>query len=88
MRKNWTYKKQLLLYFAGVFTVFTVLIVLFQLSSERRYKEEILQSRLSVYSDIIAQTDDYYEVMSLLPSDLRITVRTRTERCFSIPGPT
>ena len=74
MRKNWTYKKQLLLYFAGVFTVFTVLIVLFQLSSERRYKEEILQSRLSVYSDIIAQTDDYYEVMSLLPSDLRITV--------------
>lgn len=69
-----TYKKQLLIYFAGVFTLFAVLIVLFQLSSERRYKEEILQSRLSVYSDIIAQASDYGQIMSLLPNELRVTV--------------
>lgn len=74
MHRKWTYKKQLLLYFAGVFTVFATLIVIFQLSSERRYKEEILQSRLSVYSDIIAQTERYRDVLSLLPSDLRVTV--------------
>ncbi|MBO8444205.1 MAG: two-component sensor histidine kinase [Bacteroidetes bacterium] len=74
MHRKWTYKKQLLLYFAGVFTVFTALIVLFQLSSERRYKEEILQSKLSVYADIIAQTEDYPEVLSILPSELRVTV--------------
>ena len=74
MHRKWTYKKQLLLYFAGVFTVFAALIVIFQLSSERRYKEEILQSRLSVYSDIIAQTERYRDVLSLLPSDLRVTV--------------
>lgn len=74
MDHKWTYKKQLLIYFAGVFTLFAVLIVLFQLSSERRYKEEILQSRLSVYSDIIAQASDYGQIMSLLPNELRVTV--------------
>ena len=82
MKRKWTYKKQLLLYFAGVFTVFTVLIVLFQLSSERKYKEEILQSRLSVYSDIIAQTDDYEEVMTLLPTELRVSVMGKDGTVF------
>lgn len=74
MHRRWTYKKQLLIYFAGVFTLFAILIVLFQLSSERRYKEQILQSRLSVYSDIIAQASDYGEIMQLLPAEIRVTV--------------
>ena len=74
MKGKWTYKKQLLLYFAGVFTFFATIIVLFQLSSARRYKEEILQSRLSAYADIIAQTEDRNAVMPLLPAELRVTV--------------
>ena len=74
MKGKWTYKKQLLLYFAGVFTFFATIIVLFQLSSARRYKEEILQSRLSAYADIIAQTEDRNAVMLLLPAELRVTV--------------
>ena len=73
-KKRTTYKKQLLTYFAGVFTVFAVLLVIFQLRTERRYKAEILQSRLSGYADIIAQTADYKDVGELLPGDLRITV--------------
>ena len=74
MKGKRTYKKQLLLYFAGVFTVFAALIVLFQLSSERRYKKEILRSRLAVYADVIARADDCLDVLPLLPSELRVTV--------------
>lgn len=73
-KRRTTYKKQLLTYFAGVFTVFAVLLVVFQLRTERRYKEEILQSRLSGYADIIAQADDYGQVCGLLPQDLRVSV--------------
>ena len=73
-KKRITYKKQLLTYFAGVFTVFAVLLVVFQLRTEWRYKTEILQSRLSGYADIIAQTPDYGAVADLMPSELRITV--------------
>lgn len=73
-KKRTTYKKQLLTYFAGVFTVFAVLLVIFQLRTERRYKSEILQSRLSGYADIIAQTTDYAAIVGLLPQDLRISV--------------
>ena len=74
VKKRTTYKKQLLTYFAGVFTVFAVLLVVFQLRTERRYKSEILQSRLSGYADIVAQTDDYASVVDLLPQELRVTV--------------
>ena len=73
-KKRTTYKKQLLTYFAGVFTVFAVLLVIFQLRTERRYKSEILQSRLSGYADIIAHADDYAAVTDLLPEELRVTV--------------
>ena len=74
VKRRSTYKKQLLTYFAGVFIVFAVLLVVFQLRTERRYKSEILQSKLSGYADIIAQTDDYATVVALLPRELRVTV--------------
>ena len=73
-KKRTTYKKQLLTYFAGVFVVFAVLLVVFQLRTERRYKSEILQSRLSGYADLLAQTTDYDTIAELLPQELRVTV--------------
>ena len=73
-KRRTSYKKQLLTYFAGVFAVFAILLVVFQLRTERRYKSEILQSRLSGYADIMARTSDYAAVTDLLPQDLRITV--------------
>ena len=73
-KKRTTYKKQLLTYFAGVFIIFAALLVIFQLRTERRYKAEILQSRLSGYADIIAQTTDYAGIAGMLPRELRVSV--------------
>lgn len=73
-KKRTTYKKQLLTYFAGVFIIFAALLVIFQLRTERRYKAEILQSRLSGYADIIAQTTDYAGISGMLPRELRVSV--------------
>ena len=74
VKKRTTYKKQLLTYFAGVFIIFAALLVIFQLRTERRYKAEILQSRLSGYADIIAQTTDYAGIAGMLPRELRVSV--------------
>lgn len=73
-RQNSRYTKKLLLYFAGVFTCFAVILVAFQLRSERKYKEEILQSKLSAYADIIAASGDYSGIMPVLPPELRVSV--------------
>ncbi len=73
-RKKQTYKRKLLVYFSGVFTLFAVILLFVQLRTERRYKQEILKSRLSVYSDFIAGSSDYEAVMEQLPLDMRVSV--------------
>ena len=74
-RRRWTYKKQLLFYFTGVFFLFALLLVIFQLRSERNYKQKMLEFRLSAYSDIVSKSrGDYVAVVTKMPDDLRVTV--------------
>ena len=74
-RRRWTYKKQLLFYFTGVFFLFALLLVIFQLRSERNYKQKMLEFRLSAYSDIVSKSrGDYGAVVTKMPDDLRVTV--------------
>ena len=74
-RRRWTYKKQLLFYFTGVFFLFALLLVIFQLRSERNYKQKMLEFRLSAYSDIVSKSrGDYGTVVTKMPDDLRVTV--------------
>lgn len=72
--KKITYKKQLLIYFTGIFFIFAAILVFLQLNAERRYKTEILQEKLSTYTDIIAQSDNYEKTCRLFPEELRISV--------------
>lgn len=69
-----SYKRQLLAYFAAVFALFAVLLILFQFRSDRNNRKMMLQDRLSCYADIIAQSDDYASTMALFPPELRVTV--------------
>ena len=69
-----SYKRQLLIYFAAVFALFAVLLILFQFRSDKTGRKLMLQDRLSCYADIIAQSDDYSSTVELFPPELRVTV--------------
>lgn len=69
-----TYKEQLLIYFAGVFVIFTMVLVIFQVKMDKRYKIDMLKEQLSGYADIIAKSDDYNGVISMFPVELRVSV--------------
>ena len=72
--KRRSYKRQLLAYFAAVFALFAVLLIVFQLRSDRNSRKLMLQDRLSCYADIVAQSDDYPSTVALFPPELRVTV--------------
>lgn len=69
-----SYKRQLLQYFAAVFVIFAILLILFQFRSDKENRKLMLQDRLSCYADIIAQSDDYASTVRLFPPELRVTV--------------
>ena len=69
-----SYKRQLLIYFAAVFVVFAILLIIFQFRSDRNSRKLMLQDRLSCYADIIALSDDYASTVKLFPPELRVTV--------------
>lgn len=72
-----TYRKQLLKYFAGLFTFFTLILVAYQFRLERNYKTQLLETRLSCYADIISHIDDYDQTRTLVPPEVRVTVIER-----------
>ena len=72
--KRRSYKRQLLAYFAAVFALFAVLLIVFQLRSDRNSRKLMLHDRLSCYADIVAQSDDYPSTVALFPPELRVTV--------------
>ena len=73
LRKR-SYKRQLLSYFAAVFVIFAILLILFQFRSDRNSRKIMLQDRLSCYADMIAQSEDYPSTVALFPPELRVTV--------------
>lgn len=66
--------KKLWLWFSGVVAFFAVGTLAIMLSSEHRYKKEILSSRLESYADMVARAEDLSGTTSLLPEHIRVTV--------------
>lgn len=68
------YKYKLWIIFSLLFLLLSSGVIVMEAISEVNYKRAIILARLDSYSDILAQTDDYQSVRSVLPNDLRITV--------------
>lgn len=77
------YKQKLFLYFAVIFTVFTLGVLLFERSREKTFKTEGLTEKLDAYTEIVnaALSDKkeesiplLNELTGLLPNNLRLSV--------------
>ncbi|MBX2931245.1 MAG: hypothetical protein KF781_04760 [Chitinophagaceae bacterium] len=78
-----SFRQRLFLYFAILFTVFTIGIAILEHSREKLFKTEALEEKLDVYTDILQAAipnksqnfeNDIKAFQSVLPSDLRITI--------------
>jgi len=78
-----SFRQRLFIYFAVLFTVFTVGIAIIEQSQEKDYKTEALKEKLDVYTNIIQAAISgnslkpeiaVASVKQMLPSDLRITL--------------
>ncbi len=78
-----SFRQRLFIYFAVLFTVFTVGIAIIEQTQEKDYKTEALKEKLDVYTNIIqsAISSDTLKpdiavasVRQMLPADLRITL--------------
>ena len=77
-----SYKQKLFLYFVIIFSLFTIGVILFEQSSERKHKTEALEEKLDAYADIvdIALTKHHNQiqvldsVLSLFPLNIRLTL--------------
>lgn len=78
-----TYKKRLFLYFAIIFAVFTIGVVTFQQSQEKKFRTEALEEKLDAYAEIInagllnrssnsLQIID--TIIQLLPQNIRLSL--------------
>lgn len=67
------YKHKLWLCFSGLFLILATIVILLELFNELNYKRAIIQSRLEGYADLISRCDDYDQLDSLFPENLRIT---------------
>ena len=82
------YKQKLFLNFIAIFTVFTLLFVLFQYNREKTYKMDLLKSNLSVYATLLSHSVDehaetnalfldsvpFTDLLNVMPEQLRVTV--------------
>ncbi|MDR0714147.1 MAG: HAMP domain-containing histidine kinase [Bacteroidales bacterium] len=75
------YRRKLLLYFAAIFFIFTIGVVLLEQSREREYKTEALEEKLDAYADVahrmLEHNDEspqtFARLMKLLPDNIRLT---------------
>ena len=70
--------KRLWIWLTAILAVFAIAITVLELSSEQDYKKAILTSRLEGYTDMLARSGDYSQVVSLLPEGIRLSVM----KCF------
>lgn len=77
------YKQRLFLYFAIIFAIFTIGIVAFQQSQEKRFKTEALEGKLDAYTEIINagllnRSSDSLQIIDtiiqLLPQNIRLSL--------------
>jgi Signal transduction histidine kinase len=80
-----TYKQKLALYFLIVFTLFTIGIVIFERSREKKFRTEALEEKLDAYTDIVRASleqthtslSSIESLVDILPSNLRLTLIDR-----------
>lgn len=77
------YRQRLFLYFAVLFSLFTLGIIIFEQTREKGYRTQALEEKLEAYTDIIQVQigqnnhelkENMNHIASLLPPDLRITL--------------
>src|SRR5690606_27330318 len=72
------FKQKLLLYFGVIFSLFTIGIIVFAQSQERKLRTEALEEKLDAYTDITntaySKGMDLDSVATLLPPKIRITL--------------
>ncbi len=71
---RWTYQRQFAAYFAAAFIAFAIVLIIFQLETEKQNRKQLLLNNLSGYVGILARSDDYGTLRELLPEDLSVTV--------------
>lgn len=73
-----SYRKKLFLSFVLIFSLFTIGIILFEQSRERKYKTEALEEKLDAYANIVdASLKHGYSpdsLNSILPENIRLTI--------------
>ena len=77
-----TYKQRLFLYFAIIFAAFTVGVVVFEQSREKKFKTRALEEKLDAFTEIIhlslrnnrQQVDVLDDLIRLLPPNIRVSV--------------
>ena len=77
-----SYKQKLSFYFFIVFALFTIGIVIFQQSREKKFRTEALEEKLDAYTEIInafleqnnTSLQSIDSLITLLPSNLRLTI--------------
>ncbi len=73
-----SYKQKLFLYFCVIFSLFTLGIIVFAQSQEKKFRTEALEEKLDAYTDITnmaySKGLDLDSVASLLPSKIRLTL--------------
>ena len=73
-----SYKQKLFLYFCVIFSLFTIGIIVFAQSQEKKFRTEALEEKLDAYTDItnMAYTkgQNLDSVANLLPATIRLTL--------------
>ncbi|MFA7447130.1 MAG: ATP-binding protein [Weeksellaceae bacterium] len=77
------YKQRLFLYFALIFGVFTIGIILFEQFQEKKVKTEALEEKLDIYTEVVqayllnqkdARSNSLDGILPLLPPNLRLSL--------------
>ncbi|MDR0970597.1 MAG: HAMP domain-containing histidine kinase [Lentimicrobiaceae bacterium] len=68
------YKSKLFLYFFAVFALFTAIVLFYQQIREKRYKQALIETKMDIYTHIIAEKENEKEQQEVLPANLRITI--------------
>lgn len=72
--------RKLLLWLSGVLMIFTLMVLAVELHSEHYYKKEILESKLEIYADLVAETINGCKVnmadsiIKVMPDEVRVSV--------------
>ncbi len=75
---NLSYKQKLFLYFCVIFSLFTIGIIVFARSQERKFRTEALEEKLDGYTEItnigLSKGQDMDNLVALFPEHIRLTL--------------